>query len=144
MGNLGANASLQNGVDVGQKEVIGVEIALRNLGLEIGEDVEVGGQRLGGVQILDVAAGPVEALAGDVFDAGGVNATGGKYGFMHGEEVVADHADDANLGEEAGGESEVRGRATQDALTLAAGGLKGIEGYRTYYKNGQNHSLPRA
>jgi hypothetical protein len=57
-----------------------------------------------------------------------------------GEEVVADYADDADLGEEAGGEGEVGGGAAEYALALAAGGFQGVKGYGTYYENG--HGSP--
>jgi len=66
----------------------------------------------------------VEALAGDVIDARGVDAFGGENGFVFGEEVFADDANDADLGEEAGGESEVRCGAAEHALAFAAGGFE--------------------
>ena len=124
---------MEDGVDVGEEEVVGVEVGGGDLGLKVGEDVEVGGEGLGGGEVFDVAAGPVEALAGDVLDAGGVDAAGGEDGFVLGEEVVADYADYADFGEEAGGQGEVRGGAAEDALALAAGGFEGVEGYGTYY-----------
>ena len=91
---------------------------------------------LASLRSFDVAAGPVEALAGGVLDAGGVDAAGGEDGFVLGEEVFADDADDADVGEEAGGEGEVGGGAAEDAFALAAGGFEGVKGYGTYYENG--------
>src|ERR1700728_2478626 len=89
VGQLGADAGLQDGVDVGEEEVVGVAIGGGNFRFEVGKDVEVGGEGFGGAEVFDVTAGPVKALAGDVLDAGGVDAAGGEDGFVLGEEVFA-------------------------------------------------------
>ena len=121
--HFGADVGLQDGIDVGEEEIVGVEIVGGDFGFEGGEDVEVGGEGFGRIEVVDVAAGPVEALAGYMLDACGVDVLGGEDGFVLWEEVVADDTDDTDVGEEACGQGEVGCRATEHALTLAAGGL---------------------
>jgi hypothetical protein len=59
-----ADAALEDGIDVGEEEEFGVAIGVGNLGLEGGEDVEVGDVGLGFVEVVEVGAFPEEALAG--------------------------------------------------------------------------------
>ena len=123
-----AHAALQDGIDVGEKEKLRVAIGVGNLGLEGGEDVEFGVMSFGLVQVFEVGAFPEEALAGGVLNAARVDIAGGKDGFLLGAKVLAHDGDDAHIGEEAGGEREVSGRAAQAALAAAGGGFDGIVG----------------
>ena len=43
--HLRAHAALQRGLDVAEQQVRRVPVALRQLGIEVGEDVQVGAQR---------------------------------------------------------------------------------------------------
>ena len=95
---------------------------LRELGLEVLEDVEVGLQRVADVDVALVAAGPEERLAaGDVLDVVGDHAAVVQDGVLGLAEVVADRADDARLGEERRGEREVHGGAAEQPVALAGG-----------------------
>ncbi len=107
-----------------------------DLGGEVGEDVEVGGERVGGVEVVEVGAGPVEGEAGRVLDACGVDAFAGEDLLVLGEEVLPDDADDAGWGEEGGGEREVGGCAAEDLAGLAVRGFEGVKGYGADYEDG--------
>ncbi len=107
-----------------------------DLGGEVGEDVEVGGERVGGVEVFEVGAGPVEGEAGGVLDAAGVDAFAGEDLLVLGEEVFADDADHAGGGEEGGGEGEVGGCAAEDLPGFAVRGFEGVKGYGADYEDG--------
>ncbi len=121
-----AHAALQNGIDVGEEEEFGVAIGVGDFGLEGGEDVELSVMGFGFVEIFEIGAFPEEAFAGGVLDAARVDVAGGEDGFLLGAEVFADDGDDADIGEEAGGEREIGGCAAEAALAAAGGGFNGI------------------
>ena len=87
------------------------------------------------VEVFAVLAAPVECLAVGVLDAARVDAARGEHVFVLGGEIVAHDGDDAHLGEVAGGEREIGGRAAENLLALAEGGLEGIEGHRADYED---------
>ena len=60
--DLGEDGAMEVRIDVGQEEDVGRPVGRRELGLEIGEDVEVGPDGRPLVGILAVAALPVEGL----------------------------------------------------------------------------------
>ena len=114
-----ADAALQDGIDVGEEEKLGVAVGVGNLGLECGEDVEIGLVGLGFVEIVEIGAFPEEAFAGGVLDAAGVDLAAVEDGLLLGAEVFADDGDDADIGKEAGGKGEMSGRAAQATLAAA-------------------------
>ncbi len=116
-----AHAALQDGIDVGEEEKLGVAIGVGDFGLEGGEDIELGVVGLGLVEIFEIGAFPEEAFAGGVLDAARVDVAGGEDGFLLGAEVLADDGDDADIGEETGGEREVSGRAARQRSRRPAG-----------------------
>ncbi len=64
-----AHPALEVGLDVGQEQHVARPRRLRQLGLEVLEDVEVGLERVADVEVALVAAGPEERLAAlDVLD----------------------------------------------------------------------------
>ena len=67
------DVALQIGSDVGQENVFGVAEFFGELGLEVGEDVEVGDQGFAFIEMLGIFSGPEEGFAGSAFQAGGVN-----------------------------------------------------------------------
>ena len=106
---------------------------LRQLRLEVLEDVEVRLERVARVQVVVVLALPEEGLAArDVLDVVGDRrrACAGRARLLVAE-VVADRADDADLVEERRGQREVGGRAAEHPLALAERGLDGVEGDRS-------------
>ena len=107
LGHFAAHVFLQHRIDVGQKEILAVLIFGGNFGREALEDVQFGVQRLRFVQIFHVGAAPEEALAGRVLDAARIDAAAGQDGFVSRAEVFADHADDADIGEVAGGQRKM-------------------------------------
>src|ERR1035438_8542558 len=68
--HLVAHAALQIGLDVAQEEIRLGAVALRQLGIEIREDVEIGPQGHAVVHVRRVLAGPEKRLAGDAIESG--------------------------------------------------------------------------
>ena len=66
--NLMQHVALQVGGDVGEENIFGIAILLRQARLELGEDVQIGGQGDALVQIFGVAAGPEEAFTGGALE----------------------------------------------------------------------------
>jgi hypothetical protein len=87
-----------------------------------------------GVEVVVVVAAPEERLAaGHVLDVVRVHAAAAEDLVLGLGEVVAHRADDADVGEEAGGEREVGGGSAQHPVALAEGRANGIKGDRSDY-----------
>src|SRR6266567_143716 len=86
------HASLEVGLDVAEEKVGLGAIAVGQLGIEIGEDVEVGAERLAIVHIGRIFSGPEEGLAGNAIEAGEVDLAGGEEVDIFLREILADHA----------------------------------------------------
>jgi hypothetical protein len=125
---------LQHGIDVGQKEILAVFELLRNLRIERREDAKLCIQRFGFIHVLSVLAGPEKAFAFFADDAAGVHVAGTEYRIFCFGEVFPHHSDHTHLGKVACGQGKVRGRASQDAVSLAVRGLNGIESDGTYHQ----------
>lgn len=67
-------APCQAWLDVAEQEVGALFVSGRELGIEVGEDVEVGDQRFAIIHVRGVLACPEEALAGDSFEAFQIDA----------------------------------------------------------------------
>ena len=122
-----AHASLKDRIDVGEEEKLGIVVGGGDLGLERSEDVQIGVVGLGFVEIVEVGAFPEEAFAGGTFDAACVDLARVEDGFFGGAEVFADDGDDADVGEEAGGEGEVGCCAAEAAFAAARRCFDGVE-----------------
>ncbi len=106
----------------------------RELRLERLEHVELRVERVTRVHVVVVLAGPEERLAAvDALDVVDVDAVGGEDALVLGGEVVAHHADDVDLVEEARREREVRCGATEHAVALVERRLDAVE------RDGSNH-----
>src|SRR5665213_2287380 len=114
--HLRADAALQAGLNVAQKQVAGILIALRKLGLKIREHVEIGGERHAIVHVVGIFAGPEESLAGYAFQAFQIDTAAGQQIGIGLREIVAHHGHDAHLREITRGEGNIRGGAAQHAL----------------------------
>ena len=53
VGHFFADAALEDGIDIGEEEKLGVAIGLGNFGLEGGEDIEVGDVGFGFIQVVE-------------------------------------------------------------------------------------------
>ena len=96
--------------------------------VELGEHVELRVERLRDLHVLVVAAGPEErAPADDALEVVRVDPARCEDVELVVAEVLADDADDADVGEEARREREVRRSPAEDALALAERGLERVE-----------------
>ena len=110
----------------------------RELRVEVGEDAELGVVGMGDVEVVLVVAAPEEGLAVlDALDVVGVDVPLVEHGRARPvAEVVAYRPDRAHLGEEAGGEREMDGGASEHAVALPDRGLDGVEGDRADARSG--------
>ena len=99
------------------------------LGLEVAEHVQLRVVRVGGVEVVLVVAAPEEGLAAlDVLDVVGDRRRGVRStSYSSSPKSSPTGPTDAHVGEEAGGEREVHGRAAEHALALAEGRLDRVE-----------------
>ena len=116
-----AHAPLQHRIDVGQKQKLRVAIGVGNFGLEAGKDIQLGLVRLGFVEVVEIRAFPEKGFAGGVLNAGGIDLARIKDGLLARAEVFADDGDHAHIGEKAGGQRKVSGRAGEAALPAPGG-----------------------
>ena len=128
--HLSQDLELEAGVDVAEQQKGARAEGLRQLGSEVGEDVELGVQRGAAREVRRVAARPAEGLARRPLDAGRVYAArrervDGAIG-----EIVADHRHHAHRCEERGRQRRVGGRPANDVLGVLAGQLEVVEGHR--------------
>src|ERR1035437_7402472 len=134
--HLPAHAALQIGLDVAQKEIRLGAVALRQLGIEIGENVEIGAQGLAIVHIGRVLAGPEKRLAGDAIEAGEIDlARRQKIDVFLGE-IFAHDADDFDLRVIRGGKGDVRARSAEHAVYFSMRRFDAVIGYRSNHDEG--------
>ncbi len=119
--------ALQAGMNIGEKNVGRILEFLRKLGVEVGEDIKLGGQRGAFTKIVAVACGPEEGFAGGAFEAGGVDLAAMEDGFVALGEIFADHANKIHRSKVAGGNGKIRGGSAQFAFGAAKGSFQGIE-----------------
>ena len=114
-----------------------------SFGSNVAEHVELRVVGVGLVQVVLVVTGPEEGLAAlDLLDAVGVDAAVVQDGVLLVAEVVADRADDVDVGEEARGQREVHGGAAEHPLALAEGRLDRVEGDRSDYSQAHEADEP--
>ena len=131
--HLIADAALQVGLYVAQKEKRLAAIAFGQFGIEIGEDVEIGLQRLAVVHIGRVLTGPEEGLAGDAIETGEIDLAGRQEIDVFLREILADDADDFDLRKIRGGERNVGARSAEHAVNFSMRRFDAVIG------NGSNH-----
>ncbi len=132
--DLREHGMLQRGIDIGEEDVLGRAEGVRQLGLECGEDVQLGGQGDALVGIGAVAPGPEKRFARGVLQAGDIDAAALEDRGVGFGEIVADHADQIYVREVAGRHGKISRRAAQRALHLAERRLQRIERHRTHHK----------
>ena len=117
------------------------------------EHVQLRVDRLRDLHVRVVAAGPEERLnTGDLLDVLDVDPARLEDGELLGAEVVADHADNPHVGEEARRQREVRRRTAEDAFTSSERRLDGVErdgaddgdGHRFLYTTCASRASPAA
>ena len=91
---------LQHGIDVAEEDVLGPAVAVRDPRLEELEHVEVGADRLAGVEVVGVLALPVEGLPRRALQALEVDGPALEGGQRLLAEVVAHHRHQVHGGEE--------------------------------------------
>jgi len=138
-----AHVALEIGLDVGQEERLRVDRALRELRLEVGEDVELGVEGVADVEVPLVLTRVEEGLASlDVLDVLGVHLVAAQHLVLALGEVVAHRPHHADVAEVGRGEREVHGGAAEGALALPKGGLDRVKGDRT--DDDEAHGLGQA
>ena len=133
--------ALEDGVDVAEEDDLGAPVADGDLRLEELEDVEVGADRVAGVEVERVPAVPVEGLALRPLQPLEVDGPSVERGELPLPEVVADDPDEVDRGEEGGGHREEGGAAPEHALGAAEGRLDRVVGDAPDDEDG--HALPR-
>ena len=97
--HLRADGRLQARLDIAQQQIGLRLVAVGKFGIEIREDVQVGGQRLAIVHVGRILAGPEKSFAGNALQTFQIDpAAGEQIGIFLGE-IVADHGDNADLRE---------------------------------------------
>ena len=91
-------------------------VALGQPGIEIGEDVQVGSQRLAVVHIGRIDALPEKRFARDPFQSLQIDLARRQQIRVLLGEILAHHADQADIREIAGGKSDICGRAAQHSV----------------------------
>ena len=114
-----------------RKMTRGIEVGIGKRRLEIGEHVELGGQRGALVHVLAVAAGPEEALPLRVLDAGEIDLAALENGLFLLGEILADDGHNAHRRELARRQRKITGRAAERAVHLAEGRFNRIKRHRT-------------
>ena len=133
VGHLGADTALEIGLDVAEEEVRLGTVAFRELGVEIGEDVEIGLEGLAVVHIGGVFSGPEEGFTGNAVETGEIDIPGGEEFDVCLGEIFADHADDLHGREIGGGKGDVGAGSTEHAIDFSMGRFHAV------ISNGSNH-----
>ena len=80
--HLLANVALQHGIDIGEKQEFAIFVGRRHLGGKGLEDVQLGVEGLGLVEVLHVRPGPVEAFARGVLQALRIHSATREHGLV--------------------------------------------------------------
>src|SRR5690242_8159104 len=136
--DLMENAALEIGSDVGEEDVLGGTIGFRQLGIELGEAVELRGDGDAFVEIFRIAAGPKKRLPRRAFETKRIDGTALEDGGVEFGEIVADNGDEIHGSEKAGGHGEVGGGTAHDAVDLAVRAFESVKGYGTDDEKGHS------
>ena len=137
--HLAADVALERGLDITQKQVGLRAVRLRKLGIESGEDVEVGDQRCAVVHVVGIDSGPKEGLAGYPFQTLDIDPVGGERVEVWLGEIVTDDADNRDRRKIAGGQGAVGTCAAKDPVDLTVWCLESVISHGTdNYKRHQN------
>src|SRR5271154_1137090 len=103
MDHLAVDGFLQGGLNISKQKISRLRVLFGKTGVEVRENVQLGGQRFALVHVMRVDAGPEESLALDAFQTLKVNPAGGDEIVVLLPKVVPDDRHDVSLGEVAGG-----------------------------------------
>ena len=131
--HLRAHVALQLRLDIAEQQVGRRAIRFGQLGLEIGEHVEVGPQRGAVVHIGGVDAGPEEGFPGDALQSFEIDVARGAAGRILLREIVADDGHDFDIGEVAGRQRDIGGGAAQHAIDFPVRRFHAIIRYGSDY-----------
>src|SRR5215212_156353 len=119
---------LQLRLDVREEQHVRVPLALVELRLEIGEDVELRVARFGDVQVIAVLAAPEKCLrAGDALKSVEIDVAPLKHRRVVLREVVADDRHEIDLGEKRRGDGKIRRRSADAAVHFSERGLQSVK-----------------
>src|SRR5690606_10396831 len=125
---------LELGVDVGQEDPLGVAEALGQARREGSEHAEPGLERVRGVEVVAVGAGPAEAFAGRLDQTAQVDAALDQEVERVDRVVAADHADELHGREQRGRGTEVDRRTTKRLVRSAEGRFDAVQGDATHHE----------
>jgi hypothetical protein len=108
-------------------------VPFRQLGLKIGEHVEVRAQRLAVVHVGRVFAFPEKGLAGHALQAFQVDALGGQQIHVFAREIVPHHRHDLDRSKVAGRQSYISGGPAQHAVHFAMRRFHAVVRHRTHH-----------
>ena len=134
--DLQQHLPLEVGVEIAQEEILAGPVMFGEVGPKVGQDVQLGVEGLAVVEVISVLAGPAEGLARQDLQSRQVDVSGLQQGDVLLSEVVPDGRHHPDLGEVGGGDTEIGRRPAQRLCHLAEGGLHGVVGDRTDYRNG--------
>ncbi len=134
--DLQQHLPLEYGVEIAQEEILAGPVMFGEVGPKIGQDVQLGVEGLAVVEVISVLAGPAEGPARQDLQSRQVDVSGLQQGDVLLSEVVPDGRHHPDIGEIAGRNAEIGRRPAQNLRYLAEGGLHGIVGDRTDYRNG--------
>src|SRR6185312_7419428 len=130
------DVELKARVDVAEEHVLRALELRGNLRPEVREHAEARFERLGGVEIVAIAAAPAERFAFGTFESGKVDTARRERVEFLDREVVADDADQLDRGLVTGARGEIHGGAAEDIVGFAEGSFDGIECDRSNYQDG--------
>src|SRR5690606_22685432 len=131
---------LELGVDVGQEDPFGVAEALGQARREGREHAESGLERVRGVEVVAIGAGPAEAFAGRLDQTAQVDAALDQEVERVDRVVAADHTDELHGREQRGRGTEVDRRATKRLGRSAEGRFNAGQGDATHHEQAHGAS----
>ena len=143
LGDLVQNMVLEIGSDVRQKNKGGIVVFLRQCGREMLEDIERDGQRLAGIHVPHVFAGPTEGLTGNDLKTLQIDAAIAKEVDVLFREILTHDADQIHRTEIRSGNRTVGSGATQQVFVLSELRFDVIQPNGTNDKNGHRRETMR-
>src|SRR5206468_1286105 len=137
--NLIQHLHLHDRVDISQKNVLRIAVAIRQLRHKTRKDVQVQLQGVAHVDVLVISPAPVKSIAPFALDSFEIDpALGKKLEVLLGK-ILTDDPDDTNRSKKTRRQREVGSRTAQDPLCGAEGSFDGIECHRADNQNAHRY-----
>ncbi len=133
--HLVEDVGLQRRRDVGQEHKLRFAKILRQLGLEIFEDIERDRFCFAGVEIPGVFARPAERLARDLLHSGRIDVARFPEIEFRFWKIIADHSDEIDRSKKAGADRGVGSGTAELIGVFFDRGFDGVEGNGSNYEN---------